>query len=450
MTDQYVNVPKESQTCIKGVSPLVKEMKEIRRRTMSGLVWRVSILIALATVMRLAAGEPQITRLSCQTLPADLYRERYLEPPKEKADWQPLFSLYTPRSACVTHDGNYLVIGTTQIRWDDTDPFCVLYLMVYRLTDSQYTHVLPIEHEWVRADAKAYLECSPDDSSIGVAWHDGVSLFELDKAKGKLKHRWTRDFLTPQHPNGLSLWFGTKCAFSNDGKRLLVTCGEQPLLELDVATGKPIRRIEHAKDFPKDLCNPTHTNGAIAAQHVAIVLDNWPAQQKNNRRGVLLVDITSRNWKFLDFDRPLPFLGSVELAFHPTRNLLIVMYVAPISEKGPNSSNLHLIAWQYDKGLVHKKVLSAQWHTCSDMAFSPDGRYLLLTAVPNWLVDPNLMIFDTTDWSIVKAYRIKPGNDYRLMFAPKADLLLLLSTDGHLVEVSWPKLAKHLQAVPRD
>ncbi len=413
----------------------------------------ICIILASLDVLALGIGETTFPKFTTGPLPPGIYQEQCLVRPEPIDDFRDLRGglPYCSPIMNVTGDGKYLILGTSQPRLQYEKSEYHFYLIVYDISARTYSQLLRISHEGCSSVPIGFadIQITSDDRFVAVTWCDDVSLYELNKAKGKLEHRWTKvgDREKKLAPWSLSRW----CSFSPDDARLFVACPDEPLLELQTSSGKPQRSLRYTDVLPSDcpladLSSLANHSAAIRASplQTALWLDNWVLvnfQPATPRQGILVCDIDSKKSKFLRLSYPPVFTGPV-IRFQPGKDVVVVCYVA--GHRRVTGLCLHLLRWEWKGDRVYTDILGRHWYSCTDLLFSPDGRYLLLLLEPHWMSDPNLLVLDTNNWKVVRGYRLKSGGAYRARFAHRANLLVLLSSDGHLVLMDWKKFSGEL------
>lgn len=412
--------------------------------------------ILVGGLVAVSLGElHQATLLRAEPLPAETFSDWFLERPDALTHFGPLFESPGTMGIAISQGGKYLVLGTTQreVLHDDDCPQSFLYLLVYDMQQRRYTHVVRIDHESDRRCNYPNVEISPDDSRIAVAHSDSLMLFELEKEKGKLRTLWEKQLVWPkQLGRGADFRVRSpavtapKCTFSPCGKHVIAVVDINPFIEFETTTGNLSRRIDPKDVVPEDFQDPSWwCNYAIRrdGSEVAMVLDSgaWNKPRREVKQGILLVDVKSKKTHFLQL-KDLAWCF-VRCCFHPTRKLLAAAYLDEGKEH-TRTRNLCVIPWDYENLASEVKFTGTQWEDCSQIEFCPSGDFLILTVDPKWLSDPNLLILDPNTLKVRAAYRVRPGRVYNFRFSPKGDSLILVSSDGHVVQIDWPKLLRHI------
>jgi len=411
--------------------------------------------VLLGNLVGVSLGESQqAIPLRAEPLPAGTFSDWFLERPEPLVHFGPLFESPGTMGIAISHDGKYLVMGTVQeeILHDNDYPHYPLYVAVYNAQRRCYTHVVRFAHEFRSPHGYPNVQISPDDTRVAIAWLDGVILCEFEKEKGKLKPLWEKRIVPrPALGKRMQAVHNPKCAFTPDGKYVVAVVDIQPIVKLETATGNLNRRIDPKDVVPEDLRKASiWCDYAIRrdGSEVAMVLDSGDLNNPNRaaiKQGILLVDAKSKNTRFLQL-KNLSW-HYVRCCFHPTRKLLAAAYLDE-GRKQTLTRSLWVIRWDYENLASEEKFIGTQWQTCcSQIAFCPSGDFLILTLEPKWLSDPNLLIFDSNTLKVRAAYRVRPGLVYNFRFTPKGDSLVLISSDGHLVHIHWPKLVQHILAL---
>lgn len=401
----------------------------------------VLVLLLLGAVAPLDSKVPKTV---APFLPKEIFQEHFLTRPALMDHFEDLKSEFESPNIAVSGDAKYLVIGTCQPKWMDNDDYeFYFYLLVYDVTQKAYAQVLCVGQEFLQVDDSfADVQVSPDDRLVAVTWSNAISVYDFDNTKGKLEHKWTkRIYLGETVACDQYAW----CTFSEDGKRLLVTCPPHPRIEFDTLTGRRLLASRHSKVVPGGVTQPFYTSGAVRSspRQIALLLDNWCDQKRQESvQGIVVYDFDSKQAKFLKLEEPSCYTRP-RLAFQPGKNLLVAAYVAPHPKIIGRA--LQLLRWEWETNSVQKDLLGTYWMCCSDLLFSPDGAYLLVLLVPNWIGDPGLLVIDTTEWKVLKGYRLPSSRGYRGVFAQQAKQLVLLSCDAHLLLVDWPKFVDNVR-----
>ena len=382
-------------------------------------------------------------------MPVGTFSDWFLERPDPLIHFGPLFESPGTMGIAISHDGKCLVMGTTQEEMlrDNDYPNYPLYLAVYNLQQGCYTHVLRFEHEYLYGYPN--VQISSDDRWIVVAWCEGLILCELEKEKGKLKPVWDKQLVPrPVLPTRSRALYNSKCAFTRDGKHVVAVVDIQPFIELEIATGNLSRRIDPRDVVPEDLQDSwIWCDYAIRpdVSEVAMVLDNYALNNppKEVKHGILLVEVKTKNTRFLQLKNLVWHYA--RCCFHPNRKLLAAAYV-DLGSEHTRTHNLWVVRWDYESLVSEEKFIGTQWENCLQVAFCPSGDYLILALEPKWLSDPNFLILDPNTLKVRAAYRVRPGHIYNFRFAPKGDSLILVSSDGHVVQINWPKLVEHISS----
>lgn len=397
-----------------------------------------------------ALGQSNV-RKPAPRLPVEPYREHFLAPPDILGDMAEFIPQYAG-DACLTPDGKYLFIATAhrQLLDDEGRDRGLLFLLVYNMDKRCYSQVLKFEQESNSTHTPG-LAIHDDGTLLALTWFNCLSLFRFDATQGRLSLLWSRDFirLRPIPGFALSLGWRNAVAFSADGKRVMVSCPVQPLAEFDVNDGHLVRRIRYDKSIPEEMQlsfwpkNTLRANEPLSA--LSLYFRDKNREGKQDIHWIVVVDARTRTFKKVELEPIHTWRQShMPLCFHPCKDIVAGARLTEVA--GQINPRLELVCFEFSTNKVRTIALGMRWLYCRELTFSPDGKFLLVTPDPTLLVDPNLVILDAETWQVKGAYRVLPGKHYSAIFAPRVDLLVLFSDDGHLVEVTWSKLVKHIAA----
>lgn len=380
--------------------------------------------------------------LSVADLPEGLFTRHLLDCPP---GYDPKLLGHVEDRAALSNDGRFCVVGFANNGVEGS--FHVI--ASFDTAQNKYSDIQTIEAHFSPVHYMTNLNlCFSDDSTLlAVGIDAGVAVFRFDNKTGKLQRLWQKNFQEVRPSGPIPPPLTTFVVWLRDN-RLLACSANLAFVEFEGRTGRLIRTQKHSAAVPIDMYYPALPKWALSRKHqyLAGIVDNQFFESIKSHQLLIVTDLLSGRQQRLDLtskkphdEAEIPAVRNL-VSVHPVEKLLLAVML--------DSPKLRLINLDNGDTIIPPiQPIGAGW---KDITFSPDGKWLVLTNYVNLRIEPDFQIISFPDYKMRAAYRVIGGcSGYRLYFSGDGNTLGLLSQDGVLFKINWPKLAEHIQKTSR-